>query len=124
MAHRVEIPKQTLTLFDDWTRHVTNTEYLAERLRSAGVVKLEPPREHNDVYRVQPKVTGCERRRALCYLDRHKGCEDIDGRWEDFFLFFGIDLLAPVAELASAETIVLERKGSDHYLWVYVKTDD
>jgi hypothetical protein len=120
---KVEIPKQTLTVFDSWTRKITNTEIVAARLSLSGVLDLNRPEEWSSVYRVQPKTTGCEGRNALCYLGRRVGCEDIRGRWGKSLIgdfFDGIDLLDSVAHLAKAESITLESKDYDPYLWVYV----
>lgn len=116
---KFEIEGGHLFLFDGWTRAVTDTEYVAERIRNSDVISVCKPSEYSSVYRVQPKVTGCERRSALCYLNRHAGCEDIDGRLGVHF-YAGIDLLDSVSDLAKAGSITIKSVHSDNYLQVYV----
>ena len=113
---KLELTCKTFPIFDSWTRKVTNTEFVAERLReSLGLIQ---PNEHTDIYRVQPKVTGVERRHALCYLSRN-GCDDITGLFNGKKRYFGIDLINPVNDLAKADSITVECKN-DLFLWVYV----
>ncbi len=102
---------------------MTNTEVLIERLLDAGVSftggePLAP--------RVQPKVTGVERRSALSDWDR--GLQRYTDCWctYDGHQYFGIDILNPVADLAdcgSSEFRVSGKRDNtdDDFLWVHIK---
>lgn len=101
-------------------RGPTSTEILVNKLIGLGL-ELERPREHAELYRVQPKVTGCESRRALCYRTRH-GCQDISGNYENRS-YEGIDLLGPVKLLAEKPIEIHFNPWSDSYLWVCLKPE-
>lgn len=118
---KVELTQKEFPLLACWARAITNTEFVAERLREE--LDLTPPSEYSYVYRVQPKLTGCERRSALCYQTR-SGCDDINSFWgESHRRYFGIDLFNSVEELAKAESITIEQ-NDDLYLWVYVTKEE
>lgn len=105
-------------MFSDWKRKPTNTEIVVSKLIELGL-DLDTPKESVDIYRVQSKVTGCESRRALCYLGR-RGCSDISGNIEGRS-YEGIDLLDSVAVLAKSKIEVILKPHSDSYLWVCIK---
>ena len=108
-----------LYLFENWRRKPTNTEILASMLINKGLDIVEPT-EGFTVYRVQPKITGCEGRNALCYLNRVKGCRDIRGHFKGV-RFFGIDIMTNVSEHVKAGDIEIELIPDEVFLWVSPK---
>lgn len=105
-------------IFEYWERKPTNTEILVSLLIEQGL-EITKPCEFSDVYRVQQKITGVERRSALCYWGRFGSCSDIKVSYRKHN-FFGIDLLAPVKDLIE-HGISLEANSYELYLWVYPK---
>lgn len=106
-------------LFKGWCRTPSATEVVAARLLHMGL-QIDKPSEWSTVYRVQPKITGVERRSALCYWGR-RGCGDIEIFYKNR-QYTGIDLLDSVQVLADPNTEIelwgKDKTSGDHFLWV------
>ena len=106
--------------FDNWTRHVTNTEMVVSKIRQLGIM-LNQPEEHREMYRAQSKRLGIDRGVTLCTVDRY-GCWDIrasshEGPKWNGRAYLAIELNASVKVLAH-NPIKIELSEWDDYLHI------
>lgn len=100
----------------------TNTDIVIKRLREKGL-KISRGTFENGAYRVQPKMTGCERRVALCewsrWLQMYTDCYWKLGHREGR----GVDFLSKLKDLATCDIndFLVKIEPHDAFLWVFVK---
>jgi hypothetical protein len=111
MSNKLEVE-----MFESWERKPTNTELLVSMLINNGL-DLAKPLEYRDLYRIQPKITGVERRSSLCYWGR-RSCDDINVYYNRQ-KYFGIDLLAPIKDLVESGIEIVQEP--DLFLWICLK---